>query len=150
MNRWHRWVLIIVALGFTVMALACGKKEETPQAKKPVTQKQVEQETRQALEALKTYTEQQKVAYQKKVAEQLAEMRNNFQGLKAKVDKAAPELKANLEKELAAAKENLDAFQKSLAEMKTATEKAWDDLKSTVSQIQEGGQKSPKSEKDGK
>ena len=150
MNRWNKWLLIIVALCFTVLALACGKKEETPQAKKPVTEKQVQQETKQALEALKTYTEQQKEAYQKEIAKQLAVMQKKLQDLKAQVDKATPELKARLEKELASSKDDLDTLQKNLGEMKTATEKAWDDLKGTINQIQEDWQKPQKSEKDGK
>jgi Holliday junction resolvase RusA-like endonuclease len=150
MNRWNRWVLIIAALGCALLALACGKKEETPQAKKPVTAKQVQQETRQALETLKAYTEQQKKEYQKKVADQLAAMKKKLEELKAKVDKATPEMKARLEKEMGEAKEDLDTLSKSLAEMKTATEKAWDDLKSNLNQIQEKWQQSEKSENKGK
>ena len=147
MTRWNRWVLIIAALGFSVMALACGKKEEAPQAAKPVTEKQVQQETKQALESLKTYTEQQKAAYQKKVGEQLAEVHQKLEELQAKIDKAAPEVKARLEKELSEARQDLDTLNKSLEEMKTATAKAWDDLKSNLNEIQEKWQKS---EKEGK
>jgi hypothetical protein len=150
MDRGNRWVLIMVALVFTVMALACGKKEEAPQAKKPVTEKLVGQETKKALDTLKAYTEQQKEVYRKEVARQLAEMQKKLEDLKAQVAKASPELKAKLEKELAEAKDNLDTFQKSLGEMKAATEKAWDDLKSTINQIQEDEQKSQKPEEKGK
>jgi hypothetical protein len=65
--------------------------------------------------------------------------------LKAQVDKATPEIKARLEKELAPDKEDREALQKSLTEMKTATEKSWDDLKSSINQIQEDWQKSQNS-----
>jgi hypothetical protein len=146
----NRWVLIIVALGFTVMALACGKKEEAPQAAKPLTAKQVQQEATQALEALKTYTAQQKAAYQKKVGEQLAEIHQKMEELRGKVDKATPAVKARLEKELGGAKQDLDTFDKSLEEMKTATAKAWDNLKNDLNQIEAEGQKSEKSENKGK
>ena len=96
MNRWL--LIILAALFLTATVLACGKKEEAPQVKKPVTEKQVQQETKQALETLKAYTEQQKEAYQKQVTDQITEMRKKLEELKARVDKAAPEFKARLEK----------------------------------------------------
>ena len=146
----NRWVLILVALGLAAMVLACGKKEEPPQVKKPVTEKQVQQEAKQALDKLKAYTEQQKEAYQKQVGDQIAEMQKKLAELKAQVDKAAPELKARLEKEMAGSKEDLDTLQKNLEEIKTATGKAWEDVKTKVNQALEDWQKSQKSEKEGK
>jgi chromosome segregation ATPase len=148
MNRW--FLIILVALFLTATVLACGKKEEAPQAKKQVTEKQVQQEAKQALDTLKAYTEQQKEAYQKQVGDQVAEMQKKLEELKAQVEKATPELKARLEKELGETSKDLDTLQKNLEEMKTATEKAWDDLKSNINQIQEKWQKSQKSEKEGK
>jgi hypothetical protein len=62
MNR-----LVIVALFLAAMVLACGKKEEPPSVKKPVTGKQVQEETKEAIEALKAYTEQQKEEYPKRL-----------------------------------------------------------------------------------
>ena len=44
-----RLVLLLVAVLLATLALACGKKEEAPQAQKPVTEKQVQQQTQQAL-----------------------------------------------------------------------------------------------------
>jgi membrane-bound lytic murein transglycosylase len=145
-----RWVLIIVALFLAATALGCGKKEEAPQVKKPVTEKQVQQDTKQALETLKAYTEQQKEEYQKKVADQVAEIKKKVEEMKGQFDKAAPELKTRLEKEMAEANKDLGALQKNLAEMKTATGKAWEDMKSSVNQALQDLQKSPKSEKEGK
>ena len=142
-----RWVLILVVLGFTALALACGKKEETPPAPKPVTEKQVKEQAQQALETLKTFTQQQKEAYQQKVSDQLAEMHKKLEGLKLQVAKAAPEVKARLEKELAEHQQDFDTLQKDLAELKTSTGKAWDELKSSIIQLQEKGQKSAEPEK---
>jgi Holliday junction resolvase RusA-like endonuclease len=148
MNRW--FLILLVALFLTATVLACGKKEEAPQVKKQLTEKQVQQQTRQALDTLKAYTEQQKEAYQKKVADQVAEMQKKLQELKGQFDKAAPEMKARLEKELGASKKDLDALEKNLADMKTATGKAWEDMRNSVNQTVENWQKSQKSEKEGK
>ena len=71
--------------------------------------------------------------------------------LKGQVDKAAPELKATLEKELGEANKDLDTLQKKLEDMKTATGKAWEDMKKNLNQTLQDWQKSgEKPEKEGK
>ncbi len=146
----NRWVLVTVALGLSVAVLACGKKEEPPQAKKPVTQKQVQQEAKQALETLKAYTEQQKESYLKQVADRMAEIQKKLGEMKGQFDKATPEMKARLAKEMAEAHKDLDILQKNLEDMKTATDKAWEEIKAKANQALEDWEKSPKAEKEGK
>lgn len=147
----NKSALFMVTVFLAVMALACGKKEEPPQVKQPVTEKQVQQQAKEALDTLKAYTEQQKDEYQKKVTDQVAEIQKKMEEMKGQFDKAAPELKARLDQEMAEAKGNLDTLQKNLGDMKTATGKAWEDMKGNVNQILEGWQKSGgKSEKEGK
>ena len=144
----NRWVLVIVTVILSATVLACGKKEEPPAVKKPVTEKQVAQEAKEALETLKAYGEQQKEEYQKKVNEYVAGMQKKMDDLKGQIDKAAPELKAKLEKELEAAKGQAESLKKSLDEMKTATGKTWEDMKGSVNQALENWKKSQeKSEK---
>jgi hypothetical protein len=144
-------VLLVLTVFLSMLILACGKKEEPPQVKKPVTEKQVQQQAKEALGTLKAYTEQQKEEYQKKVTDQVAELQKKMEEMKAQFDKAAPEMKARLDKEMAEAKGNLDTLQKNLGDMKTATGKAWEDMKGNVNQILEGWQKSGgKPEQEGK
>ena len=51
-------------------------------------------------------------------------------------------MKARLEKEMKEAKQNIDTLQKNLADLKTATGKAWEDLKGNLNQALENWQKS--------
>jgi Tfp pilus assembly protein PilP len=144
-------ILFVLTAFLTLLVLACGKKEEPPQVKQPVTEKQVQQQAKEALDTLKAYTEQQKEEYQKKVTDQVAELQKKMEEMKAQFDKAAPEMKARLDKEMAEAKGNLDTLQKNLGDMKTATGKAWEEMKGNVNQILEGWQKSGgKPEKEGR
>jgi len=135
-------VLLVITAFLAMLALGCGKKEEPPQVKQPVTEKQVQQQAKEALDTLKAYTEQQKEEYQKKVTDQVAELQKKMEEMKAQFDKAAPEMKARLDKEMAEAKGSLDTLQKNLGDMKSATGKAWEDMKGNVNQILEGWQKS--------
>lgn len=147
----NKLVLLVITAFLAMLVLACGKKEEPPQVKQPVTEKQVQQQAKEALDTLKAYTEQQKEEYQKKVTDQVAEIQKKMEEMKGQFDKAAPELKARLDKEMAEASENLDSLQKNLGDMKTATGKAWEDMKGNVNQALEAWQKSGgKSEKENK
>ncbi len=138
----RKWVLVMITVFLTAAVLACGKKEEPPAVKKPVTAKEVQQEAKEALETLKAYGEQQKEEYQKKVSDHVADMQKKVDDLKGQIDKAAPELKAKLEKELDAAKGQAEALKKNLEEMKTATGKTWEDMKGSVHQALQDWKKS--------
>ena len=136
-----RFAWITVAVFLAVTALACGKKEEPPQVKKPVTEKEVQQEGKEALDTLKAFADQQKEAYQKKIADHLAEMQKKMEELKGQVDKASPELKARLNQELEEAKQNIGTLQKNLEDVKTATGKVWEDMKGNLNQTLQDWQK---------
>ncbi|MFZ2087792.1 MAG: hypothetical protein WAU47_04385 [Desulfobaccales bacterium] len=137
-----RLVLVIVTIFLAALVLGCGKKEEPPAVKKPVTPQEVKQEAKEALDTLKAYGEQQKEEYQKKVDGHVADMQKKMDDLKGQIDKAAPELKAKLEKEMEAAKGQAEALKQNLEDMKAATGKTWEDLKGGVNQALQDWKKS--------
>ena len=138
----NRLVLALVTVFLAVTVLACGKTEEPPSAKKPVTEKQVQKETGEAVESLKAYTEKLKETYQKKVTDHLADMQKKMAELKGKVEKAAPELKSWLQKEIATMQQRVDALEKKLKDVTTASDKAWEELQGGINQALETWQKS--------
>jgi flagellar motility protein MotE (MotC chaperone) len=137
-----RLILPLAAVFLAMLALACGKKEEPPQVKQPVTAKEVQQKANEALSTIKDFTDQRKKEYQQQVAGQLAAMQKKLDEMKGQLDKASPELRARLEKEMLESKRDLENLLKSLAALETATGKAWEEMKGGVSQALENLQKS--------
>jgi Na+-transporting methylmalonyl-CoA/oxaloacetate decarboxylase gamma subunit len=78
-------VLLFMSLACLAMILvaACGKKEEPPQVKKPVTEEKVRKEVKEAIQTAMAYTEQQKEEYQKTINAQLDEMQKKLLELQA-------------------------------------------------------------------
>jgi hypothetical protein len=138
-----RLILPMAAVVLTLLALACGKKEEPPQVKEPVTAKEVQQKAKETLNTLKAFTDQRKEEYQKQITGQLAELQKKLEEMKGQLDKVSPELRAKLEREMLEGRRGLETLQKNLAEMQTTTEKAWEEIKGGVSQTLQDLKKSP-------
>jgi CHASE3 domain sensor protein len=125
-----RKYVLFALMASLVVLLGCGSQEEPAQTKKPVTAQKVKQETKEAAEALKEYTLQQKEAYQKKLGTKLKEMQQKIADLKARAAKATPEAKAKLQENEAELQKKWDAAQKKFDELQKSSGQAWGELKS--------------------
>jgi predicted RNase H-like nuclease (RuvC/YqgF family) len=137
----RRTLSIIVAVSVAFI-LACGKAEESPQPKKPVTEEKVMKEVKEAVRTALAYTEQQKEEYQKKINAQLDEMQKKMAALKAKAEQAKPEMQAKLKAQMDALRKEVDAAQKKIEELKAASGKAWEDMKAGLDKALEDLKKS--------
>lgn len=120
----------IVFMGCLMVLLGCGSQDDSAKAKQAVTAGEVKKETKQAAEAAKEYTLQQKEEYQKKLEAQLKEMHQKIDEFAAKTAKAATDAKAKLQEQTDALHKKWEATEKKFKEMQKTGGKAWEELKS--------------------
>lgn len=142
---------------FAVFALAliclfaCGKpaeppiaepqppREETPRdeisQEATVSKEDVQQKAKEAIEAAKTYTRQQKEEYQKKIETRLTELDDGMDRLKSKALESTAEAKVLFDRDIERLEKKREVARKKLAELKDAAEQKRDDLKSELEDI---------------
>jgi hypothetical protein len=125
--------LVIMVMLFPLL-LACGSQEEPAKGKPPVTGEQVKKQAEKALETTGAYLQQQQADYEKQIGAQLDALQQKIQELRARAEKAAPELKARLQEQIDELQKQEDAAQKKLAVLRAASGKAWEDFKAGMDQ----------------
>lgn len=137
MRRIALLTLAAVFLGLVFM-VACSDQTDSVQSGKKVTAGDVKKEAQEALESAKTYTLQQKEAYQKQVEAKLQEYNRKIQDLQKKASSSASDLTAEGKEKLDQVIENLkkkkQAAGEKLNELKSDSSKAWEAAKSGVDQ----------------
>jgi len=118
-------ISVLVCGGFQVNSLAADKQGTA-------SPEQVKQQAQQALETAKQYTMQEKEEYQKKIEAQLADLSKQIEGLKGKAKAAKQEMAAQLEAQLAEFKKQEQEVAKKLPELRSATSKAWGEVKGAL------------------
>jgi predicted nucleic acid-binding Zn-ribbon protein len=139
MRKLAMLALVIINMGFLT---ACAQKEEPPASKKPVTEEKVMIETKEAAEAVKAYTEQQREQYQKRITAQINEIQKKIAELSEKAEKAKPEVQAKLKEEMEALQKQAEASRKKLAKLTAASGKAWEDIKAGLDKAMQDLRKS--------
>ena len=127
-----RKCVFFVLLACLVVLFGCGSKDEPATAKKPGTAQKVKNETKEAAEAIKEYTLQQKEEYQKKLEAEIKEMHQKISDLEAQAAKATPEVKAKLKESADELQKKWEAIEKKFEELPKASGKAWEELKSKM------------------
>ena len=90
-----RIALLIMLTAFFSMPLlfACGDQKEAEKPKTSVTYEDVKKEAKEAMATAKSYTQQQKEEYFRKIEAKLKELDKEMQELQAKAKSSAMELK---------------------------------------------------------
>jgi len=137
MNRVALWMIVGLALvSVSLFSSACGKQEssvdEQTQAPPEGSIEKVKEETKEALEAAKTYTLQQKQEYQKKMEAKLDEFDITIAQLKARAETATDEAKVKLDEQVQELQRKQEDARKKLDELKSAGADAWENLKSEM------------------
>jgi TolA-binding protein len=126
-------VIAFALLSVALFLSACGKQD------KPVVEEQTEvsietvkEETKEALEAAKAYTLQQKQEYQEKAEAKLDEIDITIAQLKGRAEKASDEAKTKLDAQVEELQKKQEAAREKLQELESAGAEKWEDLKSDM------------------
>ena len=98
----------------------------------PATPERVEKQAQQALDTAKEYTMQQKQEYQKKIESQLDELSKQIDQLKEKAKTVKQDAVAKLESTIEELKKKQQVAEERLPELRSATSKAWVEVKAGV------------------
>jgi predicted RNase H-like nuclease (RuvC/YqgF family) len=131
-RRWSMkmvWsVMIMVFLG-AVIVTGCKKSEKSGTE---VTSQEVKKEAREAYETTMVYTEQKKEGYQKQIEAKLKEYDRKIEELEARAKKLKKQAREEINKEIRMIKKERQDLARKAEEMKTASGKAWEDIKAGV------------------
>lgn len=124
MNR--RWAAALLAASVAGLAALEAAADQSAGTEK------IRKETREAVDATKEYTAQQKEAFQRKAHEELAALQKQIIALKGKVSEASTAARAELQKSIAELEKEKDAAKNKLDELRSATDAKWAEMKSGV------------------
>lgn len=138
---WGQAVVLVLILAAGV-GLEAGRQGEAAEPRDKVTADDIKKESKEALEATKEYTAQQKDAFYKKAQAELDEMQAKIVRLKAEAGKASGKVKADVEKMIHELEEQKEAAAKKLEALQSASGRAWNDLKAGMNSAMDDLKKS--------
>jgi hypothetical protein len=136
-------LLLLIAV-VVLLGPARDKQAVAAETKPDVSAQDVKKETKEALEATKEYTVQQKKDFQKEMRVKLDRVQEEIDRLTAKAKHAKKEAQAELNEEIEELRKKKDAAGKYLEKLESASGKAWSDLRSSLNTIMEDLEKSYK------
>lgn len=120
-------IMAVLILSIPLFTGCENRKEATP--KETVTTEDVKKEVGEAFETAAEFTQQQKEEYQREVERRIMEIDSKLQDIETRADMLKEEARNELNKEIEnLEKKKADAKQK-LAQLKSATGTAWEDIK---------------------
>ncbi len=132
-------VLYILGLSLTLPLRATAGDQSQPS-----TTDRVIRDTKEAVEATKQYTLQQKETFRKAVQAELAEMQVKIAELQKKANAASAEARTEMQKALQELEHKKDEAGKQLEEVNASTSSAWSKLKDNMNAAVEDLKKSYK------
>lgn len=132
-----KWLGILLA---ALLAVAPGYGQAQPQGKESppaAPPKAAEVKEAPAPPAVKGYTPKERKEYEKKIAADLAKLRDRIGELKTGYTKAAPQMKRTLRRELANLDRQAIAAENKLADWQKASENDWNSLKAEMDKAME-------------
>ena len=116
--------LVITFLSTAAFIVSCDKSQTTSQQ-----MDQVQTETKQAAQDMKSYTFAQKNEFVKAMQTQLTSLNQDLDKLSAKIDGSSDAIKVEAKPKLQALREQAAQLQLQLADASNATESTWDNVK---------------------
>jgi leucyl aminopeptidase (aminopeptidase T) len=127
--------IAIATVGLTV---GCSEQDDystsanpssSPAPTEPAALEKVQKETREAVEASKSYAYAQREAFAAKVREQIAHLQTEIDQLSLRAENSSAAAKEDAQKALAEVREKVAKLNERLAEVPTATESTWDNVR---------------------
>lgn len=120
----------MVGIGLLTALLTVSVVVAAGASDKRVTGDKVIRETEEAVTATKDYTIQQKDAFQRKVQQELDEMKVRIKQLREQLKRASGQAKVNLQKAIVELEKKIDLANKKAQEIHSATAASWEQVKS--------------------
>jgi len=120
----------VVGIGLLTALLTVSVVVAAGASDKRVTGDKVIRETEEAVTATKDYTIQQKDAFQRKVQQELDEMKVRIKQLREQLKRASGQAKVNLQKAIVELEKKIDLANKKAQEIHSATAASWEQVKS--------------------
>lgn len=114
-------------VGFALLALPVQAAEA------PTATERLTKEAREAIDATKSYTAQQKEAFQRKAQEELTALQKQISVLQSRVGEASAATRADLQASIADLEKKKEGAKKKMEELRSATDAKWGDVKTGVS-----------------
>ena len=124
--------LVLIAV-VVLVGSVLGEQVGWAETQSGASAQDVKRETKEALQATKQYTVQQKREFEKKTREELDRMEKQIEHLKSKAGQAKKETKTELHQLVGDVEAKRQAAGKKLKELQSASGKAWNDVRSGVS-----------------
>jgi len=125
-----RLLLILGAAAFLFLAVGCSEQKSSVQEEKPqTTAEDVKKEATDMVETAKSYTMEQKQAYEEKLAKELDEYRQKISALRAQMTQAKDSVQKEMQDTMDRLQTDIDAMGNKVDAMKNASGEAWDSLK---------------------
>lgn len=121
-------VCIGIILGLTMFG--CSSQEEPAKSKETVSPTQVKQEAKEAAEATQKLLVQEHEKLMKGIDDKLAAYDKDVKEMWKKTQEAAADVIPQVQKEMEEFQKNLDAAKKKMAAWRSASGKAWEEMKS--------------------
>jgi hypothetical protein len=127
-----RGLCAVILLSAVIAFLGCGENEQTQSNPASMSKENVKQETKEAYEATKTYTQEQMQNFREQTVSRLAEYKIKIDQLQEKMEKMAGDVKAQAEPQLAALRQKQDEVSEKFKEMSSSSTDMWEQLKSGI------------------
>ncbi len=115
-----------------VAVTGCGEKEKPQSAAEGVSREDVTQETKEAYEATKAYTQEQVQAFRQAMETRLGEYDKKIDHLQERAEKLGGDAQVKAEQQLAALRQKRDAVSEKMKELGASGGSAWDQFKSGI------------------
>ena len=125
-------LLTILLITAFVAATGCGEKENPQDKAEDVSKEDVKQETKEAYEATKAYTQEQVQALRQATESKLGEYDKKIDQLQEKTAKLGDDAKMKAERQLAELRRKRDAVSEKMKELGASGASAWGQIKSGI------------------
>jgi outer membrane murein-binding lipoprotein Lpp len=127
-----RALCVVILLSAVIAFLGCGENEQNKSNLTEISKENVKQDTKEAYEATKTYTQEQMQNFREQTVSRLAEYKIKIDQLQEKMEKMAGDVKAKAEPQLAALRQKQDEVSEKFKEMSSSSTDMWEQLKSGI------------------
>ncbi len=130
-------LLTILLMAALVAVTGCGEKEKPQGKAEGVSREDVKQETKEAYEATKAYTQEQVQAFRQATETKLGEYDKKIDQLQESAEKLGGDAKVKAGQQLAALRQKRDAVSEKMKELGDSGGSAWDQFKSGIDDAME-------------
>jgi len=134
-----RLIIILLALAFLSLVAGCGEQKQatTQKEETKVTTEDIKKEAKELVETTKSYTMEQKEAYEQQLANKLDEYAQKIAALKAQMVTMQGEAQKDMQEKIDSLHAKVEDMKSKALELQNASDAAWDDLKAGLDKAED-------------